>query len=109
MERGVWWEGGEEKLRSKEPAFLCSGSSPMAPRISLSMGQDPALPWMDSEDTSGPIAPWRTTSMATWASWVGETDVGERGFFFVEAPASSFSSVLFFSFWRDTGEVYVNS
>lgn len=101
MERGACREGDEEKFRSKEPAFLCSGSIPIAPCISLSMGQDPALPWMDREDTSGPNAPWRVASTATWGSWVGEMDGGERDFFLVDAPARSFSSPLFFSFWRD--------
>jgi hypothetical protein len=66
------------------------------------MGQEPALPRMDSGDTSGPMAPWREESMATWESWVGEMDGGERDFFLVDAPARSFSSPLFFSFWRDT-------
>ena len=102
MERGACLEGDEEKFRSKEPAFLCSGSIPTAPCISLSMGQDPALPWMDSEDTSGPTAPWSEVSTATRASWVGEMDGGERDFFLVDAPARSFSSPLFFSFWKDT-------
>lgn len=102
MERGACLEGDEEKFRSKEPAFLCSGSIPTAPCISLSMGQEPALPCMDSEDTSGPTAPWSEVSAATWASWVGEMDGGERDFFLVEAPARSFSSPLFFSFWKDT-------
>lgn len=68
MERDACLEGDEEKFRSKEPAFLCSGSMPTAPCISLSMGQDPALPWMDSEDTSGPTAPWSEVSTATWES-----------------------------------------
>lgn len=101
MDRGACREG-DAKFRSKEPAFLCRGSIPMAPCISLSMGQDPALPWVDSEDTSGPTAPWSRASMATWGSWVGDTDGGERDFFLVEAPARSFRSPLFFSFWGDT-------
>lgn len=32
------------KLVSREPDFLCKGSSPMAPDMSLSMGQEPARP-----------------------------------------------------------------
>lgn len=64
------------------------------------MGQDPARPWRDSEDTSGPIAPWSEVSAAAWGSWVGEMDGGERDFFLAEAPARSFSSPLFFSFWK---------
>lgn len=32
------------KLVSREPDFLCRGSSPMAPAMSLSMGQEPARP-----------------------------------------------------------------
>lgn len=32
------------KLVSREPDFLCRGSSPMAPAISLSIGQEPARP-----------------------------------------------------------------
>lgn len=102
MEGGACLEGDEEKFRSKEPAFLCSGSIPIAPCISLSMGQDPARPWMDSEDTSGPTAPWSEVSTATWGSWVGEMDGGERDFFLVDAPARSFSRPVFFSFWRET-------
>lgn len=101
MERRACLEGDEEKFRSKEPAFLCSGSIPIAPCISLSMGQDPARPWTDSEDTSGPTAPWSEASTASWGSWVGEMDGGERDFFLVDAPARSFSSPLFFSFWRE--------
>ena len=62
---------GDGKLRSKEPAFLCSGSIPKAPCISPSMGQDPALPWMDSKDTSGPTAPWREASTAWVEQWTG--------------------------------------
>lgn len=88
---------GDGKLRSNEPAFLCSGSIPKAPCISPSMGQDPALLWMDSKDTSGPTAPWSEASTA-WGSWVGEVDGGERDFLLVDAPASSFSSPLFLSF-----------
>lgn len=102
MEGGACLEGDEEKFRSKEPAFLCNGSIPIAPCISLSMGQDPARPWMDSEDTSGPTAPWSEVSTATWGSWVGEIDGGERDFFLVDAPARSFSRPVFFSFWRET-------
>lgn len=102
MDRVACRDGDKEKLRSKEPAFLCRGSSPMAPCISLSMGQEPALPWTVSGDTSGPTAPCSGASMADWGSWVGDTDGGERDFFLVEAPASSFSSPLFFSFCRET-------
>lgn len=36
--------GDMGKLVSREPDFLCRGSSPMAPAISLSMGQEPARP-----------------------------------------------------------------
>lgn len=102
MDRVACREGDKEKFRSKEPAFLCSGSNPMAPCISLSMGQEPALPWTVNGDTSGPMAPCSEVSMADWGSWVGDTDGGERDFFLVEAPASSFSSPLFFSFCRNT-------
>jgi len=35
---------------------------------------------------------------------VGDTDGGERDFFFVDAPARSFSSPLFFSFCKGTKE-----
>lgn len=96
-ERGACREG-DGKLRSKEPAFLCSGSNPKAPCISPSTGQDPALPWTDSEDTSGPTAPWREASAAARGSWVGEVDGGERDFLLVDAPASSFRSPGFLSF-----------
>lgn len=102
MERVACRAGEEQKFRSKELVFLCSGSNPMAPRISLSMGQDPALPWTDREDTSGPMAPSSEVSAATGGSWVGEKDGGECDFLLVDAPASSFSSPLFFSFWGDT-------
>lgn len=98
MERGACREG-DEKFRSKEPAFLCSGSTPKAPCISPSKGQDPALLWVDSEeDTSGPTAPWSMASTAAWGSWVGEVGGGERGFFLADAPASSFRSPVFLSF-----------
>lgn len=102
VDRVACREGDKEKFRSKEPAFLCSGSSPMAPCISLSTGQEPALPWMVNGDTSGPMAPCSEESMADWGSWVGDTDGGERAFFLVEAPASSFNSPLFFSFCGHT-------
>lgn len=101
MERGVCREG-DVKLRSKEPAFLCSGSAPRAPCISASTGQEPARPWRDREHTSGPTAPWSTASAGSWGSWVGEVDGGERDFLLVDAPASSFRSPLFLSFWGDT-------
>lgn len=101
MDRGACWDGDEQRFRSKEPAFLCSGSMPIAPCISLSTGQDPALPWADRAHTSGPMAPWSEAPTAPWGSWVGEMDGGERDFFLVDAPASSFSSPLFFSFYRD--------
>lgn len=98
MERGVCREG-DVKLRSKEPAFLCSGSAPRAPCISASTGQEPARPWRDREHTSGPTAPWSTASAGSWGSWVGEVDGGERDFLLVDAPASSFRSPLFLSFF----------
>lgn len=43
-ERGGLAGEGMEKFKSKEPVFLCRGSSPMAPCISLSIGHEPALP-----------------------------------------------------------------
>lgn len=36
--------GDMGKLVSREPDFLCRGSSPMAPAMSLSIGQEPARP-----------------------------------------------------------------
>ena len=101
-ERGCLAGEGMEKFKSKEPVFLCRGSSPMAPCISLSIGHEPALPWLEREESSGPTAPCRTPSMAAWGSCVGDTDGGERDFFFVDAPARSFSSPLFFSFCKGT-------
>lgn len=101
-ERGCLAGEGMEKFKSKEPVFLCRGSSPMAPCISLSIGHEPALPWLEREESSGPTAPCRTPSMAAWGSWVGDTDGGDRDFFFVDAPARSFSSPLFFSFCKGT-------
>lgn len=101
-ERGCLAGEGMEKFKSKDPVFLCRGSSPMAPCISLSIGHEPALPWLEREESSGPTAPCRTPSMAAWGSCVGDTDGGERDFFFVDAPARSFSSPLFFSFCKGT-------
>lgn len=101
-ERGGLAGEGMEKFKSKEPVFLCRGSSPMAPCISLSIGHEPALPWLEREESSGPTAPCRTPSMAVWGSCVGDTDGGERDFFFVDAPARSFNSPLFFSFCKGT-------
>lgn len=101
-ERGCLAGEGMEKFKSKEPVFLCRGSSPIAPCISLSIGHEPALPWLEREESSGPTAPWRTPSMAACGSCVGDTDGGERDFFFVDAPARSFSSPLFFSFCKAT-------
>lgn len=101
-ERGGLAGEGMEKFKSKEPVFLCRGSSPMAPCISLSIGHEPALPWLEREDSSGPTASCRTPSMAVWGSCVGDTDGGERDFFFVDAPARSFNSPLFFSFCKGT-------
>lgn len=101
-DRGCLAGEGMEKFKSKEPVFLCRGSSPMAPCISLSIGHEPALPWLEREESSGPTAPCRTPSMAAWGSCVGDTDGGERDFFFVDAPARSFSSPLFFSFCKGT-------
>lgn len=101
-ERGCLAGEGMEKFKSKEPVFLCRGSSPIAPCISLSIGHEPALPWLEREENSGPTAPWSTPSMAACGSCVGDTDGGERDFFFVDAPARSFSSPLFFSFCKAT-------
>lgn len=89
---------GIEKFKSKEPVFLCSGSISMAPCISLSIGQEPALPWLEREESWGPMAPCSIPSISARGSCVGDIDGGERGFFLVEAPARSFSSPLFFSF-----------
>lgn len=99
IERGGCLMGeGMEKFKSKEPVFLCSGSISIAPCISLSMGHEPALPWLEREDSSGPIAPCSIPSTTDRGSCVGDIDGGDRDFFFVEAPARSFKSPLFFSF-----------
>lgn len=89
---------GIGKFKSKEPVFLCSGSISIAPCISLSIGHEPALPWLEREDSSGPIAPCSIPSITARGSCVGDIDGGERDFFFVDAPARSFSRPLFFSF-----------
>lgn len=99
------------KLVSREPDFLWSGSRPMAPAMSLSMGQEPARPC----DTMGqePERAWWWWCRGWWmrsvaaaehwpaseGSWVGGDDGGERGFFLAAAPDSSFSRpVAFLSF-----------
>lgn len=97
--------GGETKFRSREPDFLWSGSMPMAPCISLSMGQDPARPW-PAGCSSDAMAPWTEEEEAGSAagergSCVGDTDGGERDFFFAAAPERSFRRpLLLFSFWE---------
>lgn len=81
------------KLVSREPDFLCSGCRPMAPAMSLSMGQEPARPC----DAMGqePERAWWWWCSGWWASsegsWVGGDDGGERGFFLAAAPDSSLS------------------
>lgn len=103
--------GDKGKLVSREPDFLCSGSSPIAPGISLSIGHEPARPC----DAIGqePERPWWWRRWGWWvgsvapAPWpacegscVGGEDGGERGFFLAAAPDKSFSKpAAFLSFW----------
>lgn len=90
------------KLVSREPDFLCKGSSPMAPDMSLSMGQEPARPC----DAMGqePERAWWWWWCGCWAGsvatapcpasegpWVGGDEGGERGFFLAAAPDRSFN------------------
>lgn len=100
------------KLVSREPDFLCRGSSPMAPAISISIGHEPARPcdaigheperawwwwWWGCWVTSVATAPWP----AKEELWVGGEEGGERGFFLAAAPDKSFNKPpAFLSFYR---------
>ena len=97
------------KLVSREPDFLCRGSSPMAP-ISLSIGQEPARP-CDAIGQEPERAWWwwwcgwwaRSVGPASEGSLVGGEEGGERGFFLAAAPDSSFNKPpAFLSFWGRT-------
>lgn len=87
--------GDMGKLVSREPDFLCRGSSPMAPAISLSIGQEPARPWatMGQEpERAWWWWGWCTGSRpANEGSWVGGEEGGERDFFLAAAPDNSFN------------------
>ena len=104
--------GDKGKLVSRDPDFLCSGSSPIAPAMSLSIGQEPARPcaaigqeperawwwwwWWGWCAGSVATAPWPASA----GLWVGGEEGGERGFFLDAAPERSFNKPpAFLSFW----------
>lgn len=83
---------------SKE-AVLRWRVSNIAPIVSVSTGQDPALLWLTLEETSGPTAPCSNVSEAACSdSNVGEDGGEGRDFRFVDAPDRSFRKP-FFSFF----------